>query len=1122
MATAVTDLRAEAYGRYCYVLFIEGIGTAYTTDESGDLAGSGLTSWIGVSEQAIVNGGGSDEVIGERTVKKGLIVPGQLPFAVDPKTGELKDSPVTFKILDLDASLRTLFATAGKDADVLFEYVPAGTSALDATLAVNSTTNTVDPADKYIGIERIGPNRERNFFPVFPDVAMPGPEHFYNTVTPTEPGAIKVSDDPIQFAGRKVALYRIYKDHHDLTGTYDPWPDWKEQFEAGGLVWWGVMEDAGRYEGNDTWSIRCHGPAALLQKPLGIISNMHDGVRISAPLVLNTDIGEVENKIGVYPTATYFDGALGTITTTMDYFDMSKTVSASDTNALRDALNTILDDCAAGTGTTAGTLDHLNLPGGVSPLDATGDMKVEGGTIMIKKDDSAAWYTVNIVAHEKVWRAMGFDPSEQSAAYPFSNVYECFFQKLDSGATLEVADGGIVSTPMPGPGYWAGTFDTRRLGWDGETPSNTYDASNNEQWRRYKALFNVGVDVLVAKGNQLITLPGSGSDWYCQGDRSLWLNDGNLDPDGVDVTPNRAGYFAVRGKIVRKPGEDPEEIWQVFIGKWRNAAWAATAGSDDGMIVSDDFYNETDKQGIQIMRWLDPRLFGFNHKRLDVDWSFTPLADGNPITIYPLSAYAYFEGDGPEYADATLGAILCSTGTSTGYSGPLGAAIPSLDQGDNNPGDASNKLYMHGDVLNYSMACGIPEELIGDAADIRAAFDDPSSPFNRVRVAWLGRVNAEDIIKSILEPRRMGMSLHGRKYTPRRIDSFTSQDATILEADLSGQPGDPTTVIPTVELRSTGVIDKVELSYRYDAAEGGAGLTRIEDALDSGAKSRTGKVRHRITDWGLVPLGWYDSEKEMEAVTGQKTWGWQFREIWGVEAAEFYSKRHFTIRGLPVDLVKGQDLFPLSRVRVTNPWVLDAEGNMGVTQHAGLVLKVNQATTGRKCTVDVLMFEDGSGSSSYAQPHYAPCARVLGWDSATDTLYLYDDFRGHGDTALSDVTGFAEPAWSSFGGGNARVQAYYWDGSVDSTGRPSWTLGPENTVSSADDSANTLTMTGAWSSWTDPQGNSQTTLLRDMEWLVVLVNRDHASSPAWCDGIYGFYVDATFQTGGGTLGRIYL
>ena len=1125
MATAVTSLRAEAdYGKQTYVLFIEGIATAYTNDESGDLAGSGLTSWIGVSEQAIINGGGSDEVIGERTVKRGLQLPSKIPFSVDPKTGQLGDSPLTFKILDLDASLRTLFATAGKTSDILFEYVPAGTTALDATLTINNTTTTVDPADKYIGIERIGPNRERNFFPVFPDVAMPGPEHFVNSITPTEPGAIQVSDEPIQFAGRRVALYRIYKDHHDQTGTYDPWPDWLEQFQAGGLVWWGVMEDAGTYEGADMWSIRCLGPSALLQKPIGIRSNMHDGVKISAPLVLSTTAGEDESKVGVYPTATYFDGVLFTTqTVSMDYFDMSKTVTGTDTNSVRANIETFLNDCAAGTGTTGGSLNHMNLPGGTSPLDAVGDMKMEGGSIMIKKADSAAWYTVNIVAHEKVWRTMGFDPVEQAGEVPFENIYGAYFQKLPAGDVLQFADGNVASSPMPGPGYWVGTFDTRRLGWAGSYPSNTYDASNNEQWRRYKAFFNVGVEVLSKKGDQTIVLPGSGSDYYCQGDRCLWLTDGTIG-GAAAVTANRAGYFAFKGKIVKEEGGESEDIWQVAVCKWRNAAWAATTGSDDGIIVAADYHSTTGTQGLHIMKWLDPRAFGFESKKLDRDWSFTGLDDGNPIEIYPLSTFAYFEGDEPEFADSILSAIMCSTGTSNGYDGPVGAAIPKMDHGDNDPGDATGSLFMHGDIYNYSMGLAIPEEIIADAADIRKAFPDPGNPFNRVRFAWLGSAQAEDVIKSIMQPRRVGMSLHGRKYTPRRIDNFTAADATIVEADLSGKAGDGKTVIPQVEMRATGPIDKTTISYRYEAEGGGTALERTEVARDVNAKSRTGKVVHALEDWGLMPLGWYSSDVELEQVTGLQTWGFKFRETWGIEAPTWYAKRHFTIRGLPVSRIKGQDLAPLSRIRVTNPWVLDAEGNMGVTTHAGLVLKVNHGTADGKATIDVLMFEDGSGSgtSSYVQPQYAPCARVLGWDATSKVLYCYSDFRGHGDASLSDLTGFTEPTWSSIGGGNAKVIAYYWDGSVNSAGLPSWTQGPENTVSSVDTSANTITMTGFWSSWTDPQGNSQTNLLRDMDWLVVLVNRDHADSPDWCDRIFGFYVDETLATGASTFGRFYL
>lgn len=143
-----------------WVLFIDGCPYAWTTDLGqggrGSLRGSGASSWIGLSEDAI----GGVETVGARRVLGGLELPPTIRESLDVKAGELEPNPVTVRLHDVDGLLAQLFGREGKESDILRERIGPGTAALPAT-GLGPGGTVIGLWDRNIGIERIGPAGER-------------------------------------------------------------------------------------------------------------------------------------------------------------------------------------------------------------------------------------------------------------------------------------------------------------------------------------------------------------------------------------------------------------------------------------------------------------------------------------------------------------------------------------------------------------------------------------------------------------------------------------------------------------------------------------------------------------------------------------------------------------------------------------------------------------------------------------------------------------------------------------------------------------------------------------------------------------------------------------------------
>src|SRR5574338_42392 len=262
---SAATLLARSKWRIAHMIFIEGLPYAWTDDESGELLGSDFNSWIGERQDAI------GESVGSRIVLSGLRMPRNLHEGIDPKIGMLQTVTTTFRLVDRDGTLAALLASEGKAFDVLAEDIQPGTAAL-ATSVATAGGLTTNPRGRYIGLERIGPAGERAYFPPVPSTWI-GYHHAVNLYGQGEEGPrpIPISDDPLDFVGRRVVCYQLLRrrSHEGRFGSWEDWPLWDEQAALeGSVLWWGKLLDRGSIMGNREWTIRCQGAESWLKRTL--------------------------------------------------------------------------------------------------------------------------------------------------------------------------------------------------------------------------------------------------------------------------------------------------------------------------------------------------------------------------------------------------------------------------------------------------------------------------------------------------------------------------------------------------------------------------------------------------------------------------------------------------------------------------------------------------------------------------------------------------------------------------------------------------------------------------------------------------------------------------------------
>lgn len=1047
MAT-VSDLKSRAYAEQAYILFIEGHPIAYVTDHIGDsLYGSGAGTWIGSSESAL------SETVGERTVKGGLIMPSTLPTGpkLNPKTGMFDVTTVTFRLLDYDNTLQSLFATEGKDADYLAQRIAPGTSALSSTIAIQGG-QTVDPADKYIGIERIGPNRERRMFPVLPLAPfgqLIGYEHAVNQNAQDDeegPPRVLVSDDPIVWDGRMVAVYRLYRDLDSADESYSSWPTWDEQYEANPPVFLGTLTDRGMVDGGRSWELKCKDASSLLRKQLNKYTHS-EWMRVASSTVT---LDLQQRGVGL----SFESRSGGQVTQVFDSVAFSTNLTGSGTaSSYLSEIADIIADTLDGSTSDYGA-------DGAADAWKNANFAMQAASMFVRRDaetPNPEMFVARLILHEKIWRLLGYEPALQfHEGTTFTDEKQIRFTQMPAGHVVDQN-----SNAVPGEGYWEATLTTLPVGKD-QTQTQFYDNGGGN--RHYYPLHNGAIILFDKLGGQSFTVSGA-SFPYIEGQPTVPRAQGDHARYFVFRGQIAKGLIDGSGNVVDENGQivdeiENEEIYQVAKVSWNEGDHRGSVAEPNGL------------PELTLDAWMDPRLFGFNFKPITGEWAATTGGEDFKIECIPLASYAYAAHAGElERAPDVFLQLLLSTGTASGYA-DTEENNPTFTSGSNSPTTAH---FWSGDHELADVGLGIPYQIVQSPEDVHAVFAEiagANTPLNRVRYDYGAVYSSYDVIRSLIAPRGLALSFHDAKFGVQRLSLFSPDEAdvTISESDVVGDMGSPASVIPKQKMRAIGQVDKTKLEHRLQPIEGATQSDLLVRSRDPGVVDRSGNIEHTIYDHGLVPSSW------MTDVQTWKAWEQDFRDLWAFEQPKFFSKRHFLITGLQVKREKGQDLRSGTRVRISNPWPVNPAGGYGITDAVGVVLDSRCLTRNASYLVDLLVYADQFEGIRF----FMPIAKIWAVNGTEITLYPDSMWLNHGQG--SDASLFSEPAFSSIGG-QARVTYLEYD-------RVSWSISSETAqVVSTDADSNTVTLDSAFS--TAPR--------RDTDKYLIMVDYDNQDAD-WVTG----------------------
>lgn len=997
--TDVDTLRTREHADCAYILFVEGLPYAWVTDHDDDeLLG---TDWISLHEAA-----SSHEVVGQRQVLPGLVVPDPLPIgALNRKDGLLEKTTPSFKILDESGILAALFANEGKEEYTLAQRLAPTTTAASNPIIVAPVeggvvgpSTSIDPANMNVGIERIGPNRERRFFYPLPTQHL-GIHHQVNGDSQDStmgPAPIPVTTEPTIFQGRMCALYRLYRDPG--RSGFAAWAPWYEYRP----IWVGTMRDQGQYLGNREWRIDCFGPESLLRKQLGTVDTAGWMSVSNVELALSDEERQIaiafyrwdddNGDIDIYPSRAFGTVTLPASGTPDDYV---AAVSA--------AVQDLADGSVAGDfddGFTDPFLDHDITGTAVFPQNG---VTVTAQHIGIKRPSNAglasnvAGMTGMIISlHETVWRLMGWEPAEQKTNDPDpSDPKQVGARKLEPGElfllTPEPINDGIVSPgggTSPAPGYWNLYFNTK--GTDGSL-------SNSGAFRYYEPYHSGGasseISIFTSAGEQDFSV--SAQFPYIEGDPTV-------DREGFDA----ARYFLFRGKRTL-PGGEPEDTFQVARVQWDiNGSAYGTVDDSSGATT------------LHLRAWNHPRRFGVDDRRFTGEWAFEPGGEFG-IECKPLVTWPYYEavaGKDMETAWGMFLALLLSTGSAT----PL--TNGAFTAGTNDAGF---------DIFGSEMALGLPSELVADTQDVIDAFG--TNDFGRVRYAYADPISSWELFADLVQCRGLALSLDDMRFGVVAMATPDPADVsiTITELDIYSPPGRPQDTAPVQQVRATGALDEMTLATRWDPAAGAVVDELAYRARDPGARWRIGDLKETLPAHGLIPDAWMT---ETPAAFDVHAWGSEAQQIWAIDRPRFLAKRHFLVR-TKLSRIQGQDLYPGTRVFYTNRKVVNPAGPAGVGADAdgygvenalGLVLSVSLHPGEHSYDVEILIFADQFFDGIRL---FAPIGEITNpWSGGTSDVPITEDALGAGESSAI----FIKPAWAS-GSGNLRVGILWWD-------RTGWTL----------------------------------------------------------------------------------
>ncbi|MBK6920474.1 MAG: hypothetical protein IPH07_23945 [Deltaproteobacteria bacterium] len=1012
-----TELSAMTDNESALVVLFDGIEPAFTDD--AQLAG--LTTGTGHS------------------IRLGLTRDGlSWRIACDLRTGMLLDSPVTFTIYDFEGDLARLFG-ANDDSQQSLGDVPLG-----AGLAIHPSDDLTSRTDLHglnVGVERIGSSGQRRRYPCTPDFEV-GLEHGLSLPEFDLVGS-PVSDNPIVWTGRRVVLYRCFRDHVTYPSRSAGQTAWRPFSEAVRL-WWGTLRDEGEVSGR-AWSLRADGPESWLRKPLAI-AYQDKPVRAVGEVTLVTSGDEREDGMLVNLYTTSSSG--GIIDDQYGLQQFVTFITGTTTDAIR---QDVIDEIAAASAATGTDGVWESQTGFHVSMDSEGAIRIAVGAA------TAGAGVMQLCLHRKVWALLGFDVDLQNALEPADDEPRAIsFQPV----------GEHVTFLTPGPDYWYAQIVTGSTG-----PDFPAGLNNGGATRVYRPWYDSGTHVLLAALNygrgQVFRLGdaavGAGAS------QSTVVHPGQLDrppasdltdytePRSIDGTPvDRQGLWLFFGKRRFAGSEEAfDEYW------WARASWANAGGQQDGCVFGDT---------IVVTEWLDSGLFGTTSRgAVRSDWvarTETIDEDDGQVMAVPVLCLGYSQGSGLDLAHVVLQRLLLTTGTSDGWSSYNLDATATLDAGDNEPSGA-HVVRRDGEVA--ALGLGIPAEYVHTPEAFAAeAAKLPNPQLLNTKTVFSPGYQSIDAIRSIVQS--MGWAIHlrdGRYGVWCPADPVTLADASIvLDRSVRAVTYKRRRELEQ-DLRKWAPIDRWSFATAWTPHLNRASRTLELRSTDVGARYRSGDVEQKVMAHAMRQDG-----GRVERVAQLSRW---------------WALRHFEVRGYPVPMIThGQRMWPGTIVRLTDPELVDPSGSYGVENRLAVVtgvrttMGVNEGIT----TVDLLVFADRSNTPRL----HAFSARGIGYDEATDDLYVADNWLGiESDGTWSDAAFFTEPLYTAIAqyGGDAVIEWWQWDGeTISQTG--AGTVSSVSTVSGS--SRIRLTSTSG-------------TYYRDMDTIVVLRPTTTANA-AWIDALY--------------------
>lgn len=1034
--------------KIAYLLVIESMPYAWTN--RADLVGYGSTFF-------------PDD---DREILGGLLVPDSLPQSCDPRLGIPDDERHIFSIIDEEGLVGPLFAprtAQGALTPIAQTFDPGDT--IPATDADGKALR-----ERYINGEYIGPAGERRYRYITPD-PVPGMLHIRDPAGNIT--SVMVSDDPHVFAGLRVGLYRCLYDAE--LGT---WGDFDDQYQSGGLIWIGRLVDRAERKTPDKFDIEISGMRSWLEGSLN-----KDAPSAWYNLTPRVNLSTGEDYIAIWVqriTAAGGEGIFGPSETFAGkIFQASELLTGTSQQALNEEISALVSEVNSGT--------DCNLTG--TAFNATASKKVgysTNGNISVKGESAnAGWFRIHIAVHEKVAAALGHwwkEPGATGGNAALSSYGGTLF-----GGPLyyqNVVDGFIPADLESG--YVVIARDNIIDGETGLYGGTQGAVIHPPQWSR--GAFTISPD-----GRQTVSI--NLENEYCPG--QLARAPAALVPttpqiDGQDV--DSMGWVAIRGEIARETDESGSKIDRVLATQIALASWDI---GGTGTIAAEELTSVVHLDSLE-----EPRLYGYvDDRRITYPLTVGGTDEGGTSLqmafVARLGGYTY---SGPTYLDEVWRVVtrtLTSSGTAV-----WGASVPTA--GDNQPTAATGVDYWGGDLEHSSLGLNIPDAAVDFASWRTSAQRLPNGetgPLARCLYAMIGPQRADEILAEAHQSRGWCIGFvpgtthpQFRCWEPFRDVSPAEVEVELTDSDLAAAVGESQQWIPKWASRPFPPLDVFEIEASGIPEE--PGTYTYKDRVgsgDRGAKQRTSRVVHRMRDRGLVNAGAFEP--------GEYNWPNEWRTVMARQVGVWAAARNSVLEVM-ISHSKGRLLGNGTAVRVSFSTAPKLDGTgMGLSNALGRVWDVEPILTGAYagCNKVRMVIQERAENEGDGGRIWTPSAKVIAsvnTGGSSWTLTCKADWLGIGHDS-TDVAGFVEPSWSSYGGTLAVKVIQSFNGR-------DWGNVVLADVVSVDTGTDEIDITV-----------TSGTLYRDTWKILLVAPYDDQDANNWARNVFSWHTDATGEFGSG-------